>query len=224
MNIQRFSGAVRVGSSFFSPLENRLIGFIVPRLPKFIETYHLTLMTLPISAALLAAAYLTRFSLNWLWLASFIIVAQWFTDLLDGSLGRWRNTGLVRWGYYMDHFVDYIFLAAMLVGYTLVFPEANQFYFFLIFTTLSAFMVNSFLAFGATHQFRIAFFGIGPTEVRLGFIFINTAIIFWQPTSIDHVLLWLFGTFFLALVVIVYRIQQHIWELDKRNAAAANPK
>jgi phosphatidylglycerophosphate synthase len=31
-----------------------------------------------------------------------VIVFQYITDLLDGEIGRKRNTGLIKWGFYMD--------------------------------------------------------------------------------------------------------------------------
>jgi hypothetical protein len=39
---------------------------------------------------------------------------QWFTDCLDGALGRYRDTGIPKWGYYMDHFLDFVFMCIAL--------------------------------------------------------------------------------------------------------------
>lgn len=224
MSNHHFHGAVRVGASFLDSFENHLTALVIPRLPYFIETYHLTLMTIPISAGIIGTAYLTHLSIHWLWLSSFLIIFQWLTDLFDGSLGRWRNTGLERWGYYMDHFVDYIFLASLIIGYALIFPHANQLYFILILATLSAFMFNSSLAFGATQKFRVVFFGIGPTEIRLVFIIINIAIIFFQPASINNILPWIFSILLFSLIILIYCIQKQIWQLDKKNITASRPQ
>ncbi|MEZ5342150.1 MAG: hypothetical protein R2706_12085 [Acidimicrobiales bacterium] len=39
-------------------------------------------------------------------------------------------------------------------------------------------MALSFLSFAATNQFQIAFYGIGPTEIRIGYIALNTLVYF----------------------------------------------
>ena len=39
-----------------------------------------------------------------------MIVLHYFTDHFDGKLGKYRDTGLRKWGFYMDHLFDYGFL------------------------------------------------------------------------------------------------------------------
>ena len=74
-------------------LEHRLIEAWAPRFPRWIEGYHLTLLTIPWTLGLLAAGWLGRQSLQWLWLSSAMLFLQWFTDSFDGKLGRLRDTG-----------------------------------------------------------------------------------------------------------------------------------
>ncbi len=106
-----FAGDKKVGYSLFGKLEQRLVKAYVGRIPSFIETYHLTLTTLLWSMAIVGFSYLAQFNIHWMWLTSVMIIFQYLTDLFDGAVGRLRNTGLIRWGYYMDHFLDYIFLS-----------------------------------------------------------------------------------------------------------------
>ena len=122
--------------------------------------------------------------INWFWGVSIAVVLQYLTDLFDGAVGRARNTGLVKWGFYMDHFLDFIFQCALIVAYALISPpELNlQWWFFAILAITSGFMVNSFLSFAATNEFEIYFLGIGPTEIRIYFIALNTVIIYLDPT------------------------------------------
>lgn len=64
-----------------SPLakaERRLIDFLTPRFPRWIEGYHLTLLTIPWSAGLILSGYLARWSLHWLWLASLMLAVVVF--------------------------------------------------------------------------------------------------------------------------------------------------
>jgi hypothetical protein len=37
---------------------------------------------------------------------SVMVFGQWFTDSLDGSLGKYRKQGLVKWGFFADHILD----------------------------------------------------------------------------------------------------------------------
>ncbi|MGE4489428.1 MAG: CDP-alcohol phosphatidyltransferase family protein, partial [Kiritimatiellales bacterium] len=147
---------------------------------------------------------------------------QYLTDLLDGAVGRERNTGLVKWGYYMDHFLDYIFLCSILIGYGLMVEDHNKYFLFYILMLFGAFMVNSFLSFAATGNFRISYLGVGPTEMRLVFILVNTVIILFHE-KFNMILLLpvtLAGATF-GLFFVVYQTQKQLWKIDmeaKRNA------
>ncbi len=181
---ETFGGDKKVGQSILDPLEQRLIRRLVPAVPSFIRSQHLTLASIPISAAIIGFSYLAKSNIHWLWAVSILIVLQWLTDSLDGAVGRARNEGLVRWGYYMDHLLDYFFLGAILIGFMLLLPDHFKWLHFFIFLIFGGFLVNSYLAFAATNQFRISHMGIGPTEIRLIFVSINTLLIFfWQDVS-----------------------------------------
>lgn len=91
------------------PLDKMLVDKLLPIVPRFIETYHLTLFTLIWSSLVILSSYLgsdTRFV--YLFIAVLIIM-QYLTDLLDGAIGRARNTGLILWGFFMDHFLTMSF-------------------------------------------------------------------------------------------------------------------
>ena len=121
----------------------------------------------------------------------------------------------------MDHFLDFIFQCALIVAYALIAPpELNlQWWFFAILAITSGFMVNSFLSFAATNEFEIYFLGIGPTEIRIYFIALNTVIIYLDPTR--HY----FETFVpiyamvlaLGLVFVVWQSHKNLWRLDMKN-------
>jgi archaetidylinositol phosphate synthase len=200
-----------------SPLakaERRLIDFLTPRFPRWIEGYHLTLLTIPWSAGLILSGYLARSSLHWLWLASLMLALQWFTDSFDGALGRHRDTGIPKWGYYMDHFLDFVFMCSALLGYALLVEGLHRLLFLILIPIFGAFMVNSYLSFAATSEFKITFLGTGPTELRLALIALNTAIIFLGPVFIQKVLPFALPLAGVVLVVVVFRTQKYIWHID----------
>jgi len=166
---------------------------------------------------------LARENVNWLWMISLMIVLQYITDLFDGAVGRLRGTGLVRWGFFMDHFLDFVFLCALIVAYYVISPDGHAVWFMLLLGLTGAHMVHSFLAFAATNEFRIAFHGVGPTEMRLAFIVINGFIIVTWPRFYEFTLPALTLVVLLGLIYIVFTTQRRLWEIDMAAKAAASP-
>lgn len=209
-----FAGDKKVGGSFLTPWETKLAAWAVPRVPRAIRTYHLTLCTIPISLLIILFGYLAHYETQWLWGMSAMIFMQWVTDGLDGAVGRIRDEGFIKWGFYMDHFLDYVFLCAILIGYMLMLPDGSKWIHFFVLAVFGAFMVNSYLSFAATNEFRITYLGIGPTEIRLLFIIINTLIIFLGRTHMVGTLPYVLAFSFLGLCVVVYRTSKYIWDID----------
>lgn len=212
--MQVFGGDKKVGSSLLSGPEIRLKNWVVPKIPAGIETYHLTLTTLLWSLINVLVGFRAKENLNLLWPVSLMILLQYLTDLFDGEVGRQRDTGLVKWGFYMDHFLDYIFLCSLVfVGY-MISPVGLEVWYFALLAILGGFMVNSFLAFGATNEFQIYYYGIGPTETRIVFILINTFIIFFGTGHFRLLLPAAVLVCFTGLVMNTYQIQQRLWQHD----------
>ncbi|MCL1856860.1 MAG: hypothetical protein FWF84_04355, partial [Kiritimatiellaeota bacterium] len=187
---------------------------LLPWVPRWLETNHLTLMTVPWCALILLFSYVARFNVAWLWGVSAMIAAQYVTDLLDGAIGRQRGTGLVKWGFYMDHFLDFFFLCSLLIGYAILLPQVHRTALFFVMALFAGFMVNSFLAFGATNRFQIAYMGMGPTEIRLVFILINTVIVFCGTRPLVAALPYTLAGASFGLFFTVYRTQQELWRID----------
>lgn len=214
-----FAGDKKEGVSILHHLEDRLKAALIPCVPRGIETYHLTLTTIVWSILVILFSWLATFNRQWMWGASGAIVAQYITDLLDGAIGRQRNTGLVKWGYYMDHFLDYVFLCAMLIGYSLLIPNHLKYVMFFVMAVVCGFMVNSFLQFAATNKFRIAYWGIGPTEMRLGFIVINTLIIYLNQSLYVRTVPYALGIATFGLFFTAFNTQRQLWSIDMQARA-----
>lgn len=209
-----FAGDKKKGQSILVPLEKRLVNYWTPKIPLWITSDGLTYTTILWSIGIIIFSWLALYNIAWLWVVSFLIALQWLTDSFDGAIGRYRNSGLVRWGYYMDHFLDYIFLCSILIGYSLLLPDNYKYLQFFILALFGAFMVNSFLRFAATNEFQISYFGIGPTEMRLIFIFVNTMLILFGKTHLAFVLPYLLAFAIIGLITVVYRTQKYIWAMD----------
>jgi phosphatidylglycerophosphate synthase len=209
--------ARKVGRWLLAGWERRFVARNLQRVPSWLETHHLTLLTVPWCAAVLASGWLAaHVDLRWLTLASLAIALQYLTDLFDGAVGRARETGLVRWGYFMDHLLDFAFLCSLLFAYGLLVPAASMPWLLALFGLMGTLMASEFLAFGATGEFRISHFGVGPTELRLLLIGANQAVVALGPEALARALPFAVAAVALAGVTIVFRTQQRIWQLDMK--------
>jgi len=210
----QFAGDKKVGYSLLSDQETSFKNWAVPKIPGGVETYHLTLMTLLWSFIIVVLGFYAKENLEILWLVSLMIVLQYLTDLFDGEVGRRRNTGLLKWGFYMDHFLDYLFLCSLVfVGY-MISPVGLEVWYFALVVILGGFMVNSFLSFGATNEFQIYYYGFGPTEMRVVFILINTYIIFFGTNGFNFLLPATVILCLIGLVINTFQIQKKLWRHD----------
>lgn len=213
---KQFAGDKKVGGSILSRPENALKYWAVPRIPHGIETYHLTMLTLLWGGFNIVLGFLARDDLRYLWFVSLMIVLQYITDLFDGELGRQRDTGLIKWGYYMDHFLDFLFLCSLVFVGFMISPPGLEIWYFALLVILGAYMVNSFLSFAATNCFEIYYYGVGPTEARVLFILINTFVIYWGTRHFDILLPLAAMLCLLGLIINTCRIHKKLWAEDMK--------
>lgn len=214
MQNQQFAGASKTNTSFLSPLERRLTPAVVPKIPSWLETYHLTMLTLVWSLLILVFSYLAATNIRWLWIVSLMIFFQYVTDHYDGKVGQYRNTGLLRWGYYMDHLLDYVFLCSVIIGYAFILPEKSRYQLLFLLAVFGAFAVSSFLAFSATDRLTISHLKLGPTEFRLALIVINTLLILFGTRYMISGLKYVNAGAVAGLCFVVYSTHKQIWQLD----------
>ncbi len=218
----RFDGDRKTGRWWSARVERRFVRRNLSRVPRWLETYHLTLLTLAWSGlALSCGALAATQDPRWLWGLHVAIVGQYLSDLFDGAVGRARGTGLVRWGFYMDHLLDFVFLAALWLAYLWVLPTTALPWLALLLALSGTAMAHSFLAFGATGEFRISHAGFGPTETRIALLGLNTAVVTWGAPWLAVVLPWLCLGAAAALALIVFQTQRALWQRDLATKAAA---
>ena len=216
-NKEEFAGHKKEGEWFLRKAEDNFRNKVIPYIPRFIETYHLTYLTLLWSAFIILFGWLARGDINWLWLVSVMIALQYITDLFDGALGRYRNTGLIKWGYYMDHFLDYLFLCSIIVAYSFLFPLEITIFFMGILILTAAFLVSTFLTFAASNKLSISFLNFGPTEGRIGLIVLNTLLIVFGIPLAQKALPYIIGAEVIILILMVYKTQKNLWEEDMKS-------
>src|SRR4030095_12640586 len=172
------------------------------------------------SFLILVFSFLASRNIRWLWLVSVMIALQWATDHYDGKLGKYRNTGLVRWGYYMDHLLDYFFLCSVIIGYSFILPARSRFQLLLLLALFAAYDFSTFLAFSALNELKISHLKFGPTEFRAALIIINGLLISFGTRYMISGLKWVNAGAVVGLVFLIYGTHKRIWQLDMKGREA----
>ena len=211
---QHFAGATKTNTSFLTPLERRIAPIVLSRIPAWLETYHLTMLTLVWSVLILVFSYFAASDIRWLWPVSAMIFLQYVTDHYDGKIGKYRNTGLVRWGYYMDHLLDYFFLCSVIIGYAFILPERSRYQILFTLAIFAGYEMSTFLAFAATDRLKISYLKFGPTEFRLALIVINALLVQFGTRYMVSGLKYVNVGGAIGLSLLIYRTHKVVWGLD----------
>lgn len=175
------------------------------------------MLTLVWSGFILYFSYLAARDRRWLWGVSAMIALQYVTDHYDGKIGKYRGTGLVRWGYYMDHLLDYFFLASVIVGYAFFLPERSRLQILILLAIVTGYQVSTFLAFAATDRLKISYLKFGPTEFRLGLIVINGLLVQFGTRQMVNGLKYVNIGAAIGLALMIYRTHKVIWAMDMKH-------
>src|SRR5262245_44517347 len=190
-------------------LERPVLLWLAARVPRGIRSNHLTALgTIGATAAGVAYA-LTRYDARWLWVASAMLVVNWLGDSLDGTLARVRNTQRPKYGYYLDHVVDAFSTTVIGLGIGLS-PYVDL--------AIALGLVIVYLAPSGFGVFKISYGRIGPTEVRLLLILLNTLLlVFPRPhTLVPNVANWTLTVLLAGMVgLFVGRIVRNLYKLAK---------
>jgi phosphatidylglycerophosphate synthase len=133
------------------------------RLPGWMNSDHLTTAA---TLAMVGAGACFRIGGRALPLVIFFLIVNWFGDSLDGTLARVRRRERPRYGYYVDHVLDAVGFAAVMGGLALgghMTPIVALGFLCAYYLLL----VEIALAAQALGTFRLAFWHIGPTELRI---------------------------------------------------------
>ncbi len=218
--------AERTGGFLLAKPEKRLLEGIARRLPRWILPDDLTALGIFASLAICGAYALSNNDPVWLWVASGLLVVQWLGDSLDGTLARVRKIERPTYGYYIDHLVDAISTAAIGIGLGLS-PYMLLSTGTLIVVGYLVLSINVYLESFAFGKFNIGYGYVGPTEMRLILIGLNTALALgsglgfhlagYEMTPLDLVGLAIVGV---MAVMLVGRSFKNLRALAKMEPAA----
>lgn len=167
--------AEREESFLLAVPEKRFLRWLARKMPRWILPDDMTALGVLAAFGVAAAYQLSNESLAWLWMASGLLVLQWVGDSLDGTLARVRGIERPTYGYYLDHLVDAIATAAIGIGLGLS-PFMLLSVGTLIVVAYLILSINVYLESFAFNRFSIGYGRIGPTEIRLILIALNTAL------------------------------------------------
>lgn len=162
----------------------RVEAWVLPRLagmlPARVMPDHMTALGLVASTGIAIAYMLSNRNLNWLWVASGLLVVQWYGDSLDGTLARYRKIERPRYGFYLDHLTDaYSTLAIGLgLGFSPVMLLSVGLAISIAYLLLS---VNVYLETHVFGEFKLGHGMLGPTETRLLLISLNSLAVLLSP-------------------------------------------
>jgi phosphatidylglycerophosphate synthase len=161
-----FKNAVRQQTSLLAPLERVCLSWLARNMPPWIKPDHLTLLGF---GAMLVAGVCYALAKWWppaLLIVNLCLAINWFGDSLDGTLARVRNKQRPRYGFYVDHIIDafgilFIICGLALSGYmTWTIALAVLVVYFMI-------SIDVYLATYTIGTFKLSFYKISPTELRI---------------------------------------------------------
>ena len=166
MDTSKYCEAKRIQESVLAAAEKRCLIWMARRLPRAVNSDHLTTLAGFAMAAAGICYWIGPTSRAAMLLAILMLVVNWFGDSLDGTVARVRGHERPRYGFYVDHVLDVVGILFLLVGFTLggfmtpVVAAGFLVAYYLL-------MVEIALATHAVGTFRISFWKFGPTELRI---------------------------------------------------------
>lgn len=167
----------RVNDILLGPLERPALRWLAAHLPAWVTPDTCTWIGIAGSALTATCYVLSRLDRNFLWLASLGYVLNWFGDSLDGTLARYRHIERPRYGFFVDHITDAFSQMLIFFGLGLT-PYIS---FNIACLALIAYLMLSVLVYVRTcvaGEFKISYGKLGPTEIRLLAILLNTTMYF----------------------------------------------
>jgi archaetidylinositol phosphate synthase len=169
----------RVQQSWLAEGEKKILLWLAARTPGWVNPDHLTGLGFAAQIAAGACYLLARWNGYALIAATFCLLLNWLGDSLDGTLARFRQQLRPRYGFYVDHMIDSFGAVALLGGLS----WSGYMHAWIAIGLLVAFLmlsIQSYLAVHALGEFRLSFWRLGPTELRL-LLAIGNLTSLWKP-------------------------------------------
>jgi archaetidylinositol phosphate synthase len=160
---------VRVQQSWLAAKERVVLVSIANSLPRWLKPDHLTVLGVIGSLLCCIGFAASALSPVWLWAVVIGLVVNWAGDSLDGSLARVRRTERPSYGFFVDHTSDIVSQALIFMGMA-VSPYVRFETGCLLLMGYWMAAMFTFIRTISVQVFQISYFGIGPTEIRIGLV------------------------------------------------------
>ena len=174
----------RVNDILLGPLERPALRWLSAHMPAWVSPDLCTAIGVFGALLILFGYGVSGLDRDFLWLASLGFLVNWFGDSLDGTLARHRHIERPKYGFYLDHTVDVICQVMIFLGLGLT----PYIHFNIACLTLVAYLMLSVLAYVRTcvvGEFKISYGRLGPTEIRVLAILLNTAMYLFGLRTIE---------------------------------------
>lgn len=164
-------------------LEKALLLRLAARVPARVNPDHLTALGF---AGLVATGALYAVSAGRPWAllaANAALLLNWVGDSLDGTLARHRRKTRPRYGFYVDHLLDSVGTVALVGGLAvsgLMSPPVAV----ALAVSYLLMSIEVFLATYTLGEFKIAYGGMGGTELRMVLAALNTIVAAWPGATL----------------------------------------
>ena len=206
----------RTNDILLGPLERPALQFFARNMPGWVNSDMLTVLGL-LGSILAGFAYVMvgmgEIKGNpWLFIASLGFFINWFGDSLDGTLARYRHHERPNYGYYVDHAIDGITTVIIIAALGLSGIARFDISLLALIGWLLL-MIQVYLKTHVTGTFEMTSIGIGPTEVRLFVILLNTVLFFtgiggyiWTPTLRGTEIGLTIGSIIVLILAIAFQV------------------
>lgn len=191
----------RKRTNILSEPEQKLISYLVPKVPNWISSDGLTAIGLLGAFIVLGSFLLAEYiHVSYLLLAVFGFFVQWFGDSLDGRIAYYRNKSRKWYGFALDIVMDWVSTVLIGLGYVFYAVGDAKYLGFALVALYGWAMIISQLRYRITDKYTIDAGLLGPTEIRV-IICLVLVLEVILPGSIDYsVLMICIALFFVNFV------------------------
>ena len=167
----------RVNDIFLGPLERPALQWLAAHAPGWVTPDIMTITGI-FGALVITIGYgLSQFHPAFLWLSTLGFIINWFGDSLDGTIARYRHIERPKYGFYIDHVSDVLTEIIIILGLGLT-PYIRFSIASMLCIAYIAMSVLVYVRMNVMGEFKISYGKLGPTEVRLLAIILNTGMFF----------------------------------------------
>jgi phosphatidylglycerophosphate synthase len=177
----RFVEALRSSDGILTGIERRCLIWLAGRMPRFINSDHLTGLALAAMALVGCAYWLSSQYPFALLIAVLGLAVNWFGDSLDGTLARVRQRQRPRYGFYVDHTLDTLGALFVVAGLGLS-GHMSPWIAGAVLIAYYLLTMEIYLATYCTGTFQMSFWKMGPTELRI-LLALGTLTLLVKPTT-----------------------------------------